>query len=515
MAAPPYPHSIAELCAVADLVEKEIHGTTKPEVLDIASPKVVESWFNPPPLPSGTYFSYLHSLGFDDTGGISFTPIYSRFGGFPLVGRYGENIPSSIVSINTTLASVWRILQLDIFKCARPIIAGGFIEKTATESLLQDDPNDSALRIQFAYRRDGSRDIDVFLSYPSRCADEVEREIRSFVQRHLGSITLLSMSNCAITIDIRCSTGIQRLQFIFSPDQSPSDIISDFDIDCCCAYFDGKRTYVMQRTIEAWRRRVNLFRPHRICTAYEGRLYKYYERSYDFFFHHLFGVSPDRFDLSLPTTEGGLLSILPMLKNGRPTGKDGEQPQSQPSKQQSSGEDYFDEWNARIPYYYDRYVFQRHLSELLSDRHPIRVHIPGDYLPPDERVWMKRLVSATGEEILAFLDGKFPESVIKGYTAQMSELRLFLYQCPNSRNPVMSALLPLAKKESQSQLDALIQSMQDFIRVRSEGLIEKVRAYRHMPLTEMVRREAASCSQRSSRILPRQQSNWLCTVVDG
>ncbi|KAI1454775.1 hypothetical protein F4805DRAFT_438391 [Annulohypoxylon moriforme] len=139
-----------------------------------------------------------------------------------------------------------------------------------------------------------SSDIDIFL-YGIDSEDVAVRriiEIEALVRKNqhfLSSNALTLRSENAITF-IAPRWPYRHVQIILRLYKSISEILTGFDVDCCCVAFDGKQVYSSPRGVTAIATRTNTIDLSRRSPSYENRLWKYR--------HHNFEVYWDKLDRS-------------------------------------------------------------------------------------------------------------------------------------------------------------------------------------------------------------------------
>lgn len=242
------------------------------------------------------------------------------------------------------LKELWERLDLSYFKHCRPIIAGGRIEHCFNEFMLRDSIENGhgedakrarryveELQGAYACRRAG-RDVDVFLCYDDEHAGVVADELRRFIIDHMRSYRVISVTSAGYTVSfdkVQYSPYddeyIDIAQFIPANGATPASVINAFDLDCCCAYFDGKEIMGLPRAFRAWRTHANVFRPHLVSRRFEQRVKKYTLLAYDLLIPPEYGFDPTLVDYDETTIGGGFLSLMPYvpMERGTATAKDG------------------------------------------------------------------------------------------------------------------------------------------------------------------------------------------------
>ncbi|KAJ3321849.1 Protein mono-ADP-ribosyltransferase parp4 [Boothiomyces sp. JEL0866] len=153
-------------------------------------------------------------------------------------------------------------------------------------------------------------DIDIFVHGIEDTITATER-IQKFckdVQEKVGDELCFIRNRNSLTI-VR-KFPLRQIQVIFRLYKSPSEVLLGFDIDCCCAGFDGKEVYGIPRFFAAITYQRNTVDVTRRSPSYEFRLYKYSKRG--------FGVLIPGNDIKLPESKiddnnESLLTGLPRL----------------------------------------------------------------------------------------------------------------------------------------------------------------------------------------------------------
>ncbi|PKC72506.1 hypothetical protein RhiirA1_313805, partial [Rhizophagus irregularis] len=73
----------------------------------------------------------------------------------------------------------------------------------------------------------------------------------------------------------------RHIQIILRLYNSPSEILTGFDVDCCCVGFDGKNVWALPRAHQAIIKQCNTVYLTRRSPSYEMRLVKYAERGFE------------------------------------------------------------------------------------------------------------------------------------------------------------------------------------------------------------------------------------------
>lgn len=117
-----------------------------------------------------------------------------------------------------------------------------------------------------------NRDADVAL----RVIQEVYRRLGERFATHVTKIRFLRTENCFTFLlpwPYKSIQIIHRLYF------SPQQVLLGFDLDCCCAGFDGN-LIVLPRCVRALKTRCNLLDESRQSSNFEERLFKYCKRGF-------------------------------------------------------------------------------------------------------------------------------------------------------------------------------------------------------------------------------------------
>lgn len=145
------------------------------------------------------------------------------------------------------------------------VIAGGFVLY-----MLKGDHCYSADPKQFK-----NMDIDLFLyGLNEKEAIEKVKYIQIFLETSYGNMCIVKTGQ---SITFQTNRRV-KFQIILRLYKSITHILCGFDIDCCCAAFDGSEIYVLPRFIRAVSMSVNVVDVDRQSTTYEYRLQKYARR---------------------------------------------------------------------------------------------------------------------------------------------------------------------------------------------------------------------------------------------
>eukprot|EP01105_Mastigella_eilhardi_P009638 TRINITY_DN226_c0_g1_i1.p1 TRINITY_DN226_c0_g1~~TRINITY_DN226_c0_g1_i1.p1 ORF type:complete len:785 (-),score=192.29 TRINITY_DN226_c0_g1_i1:110-2389(-) len=126
-----------------------------------------------------------------------------------------------------------------------------------------------------------SSDIDLFLydiADDSQANDKL-RSIYETVQKNCKNDACPILRTFR-AVTILCEFPMRHVQVILKLFKSPAEVLLGFDIDCCCAGFDGTDTWAMERFMEAHNKSYNLVNTTRRSLTYEPRLFKYGKRGY-------------------------------------------------------------------------------------------------------------------------------------------------------------------------------------------------------------------------------------------
>jgi hypothetical protein len=155
------------------------------------------------------------------------------------------------------------------------VIAGGIISNTVI-SLSQ------LYTLKHPNRTNDQSDIDIFIT--TKDPEKAKTAIRRLLT-HLKSIfqnPVFVRTENAITILCKKTDthGHMVVQVILRLYNSIVQVISGFDIDSCCAAYDGKKLYCMPRFVRSIVDGYNLVDPERQSLNYGYRLFKYLSRGF-------------------------------------------------------------------------------------------------------------------------------------------------------------------------------------------------------------------------------------------
>lgn len=140
-----------------------------------------------------------------------------------------------------------------------------------------EDPERSPFRF--------STDIDLFIvggdDGVAPTADEavsIAEHVLEVVQRNADAAAAVISSGSAVTFAV----GFPRrhVQVVLKLFDSPADVLTSFDVDCCAFGFDGERLVCLPRALRALATRVNVVDTSRRSQTYESRLLKYARRQF-------------------------------------------------------------------------------------------------------------------------------------------------------------------------------------------------------------------------------------------
>lgn len=120
-------------------------------------------------------------------------------------------------------------------------------------------------------------DVDVFLY------GLTEAEARKKIQ-DIWELIKKTGKNCCVrtphTLTFCASPPQRHIQIVLRLNESPEQIIEEFDIDVCSVYYDGKNVYGIDRSCRAFSTRVNMIDLSFRSWSYEKRLIKYAKRGF-------------------------------------------------------------------------------------------------------------------------------------------------------------------------------------------------------------------------------------------
>ncbi|KAG9287132.1 hypothetical protein G9A89_001026 [Geosiphon pyriformis] len=125
-----------------------------------------------------------------------------------------------------------------------------------------------------------SSDIDLFI-YGLNEEDAKQKmiEIYNVISDAVPwEVTCIRAKNC---VTILSQYPYRHVQIILRLYQSPSEILTGFDLDCCCVGFDGQNVWALPRAHQAITKQCNVIDLTRRSPSYEMRLAKYAERGFE------------------------------------------------------------------------------------------------------------------------------------------------------------------------------------------------------------------------------------------
>ena len=154
----------------------------------------------------------------------------------------------------------------------------------------------SVLNIYNNIYLDKNQDVDIFFITKniSDIFQSIEIITRFFKENYNAEIVFMRTEN-AISIFVTMKSSFYskytdriffgktltlNFQFILRLYSSIGEIITGFDIDCCCVAFDGKEYYGTDRFLRSNNNGVIIADPERQSTTYSSRLYKYASRGF-------------------------------------------------------------------------------------------------------------------------------------------------------------------------------------------------------------------------------------------
>ncbi|CAJ0829388.1 15258_t:CDS:10 [Entrophospora sp. SA101] len=126
----------------------------------------------------------------------------------------------------------------------------------------------------------GSSDIDLFIyGLDEKAAMEKMLNIYDAVSNSVPwEVICIRSKNC---ITIISQYPYRHIQIVLRLYKSPSEILTGFDIDCCCVGFDGKDVWALPRAHRAITKQCNFVDLSRRSPSYEMRLAKYSDRGFE------------------------------------------------------------------------------------------------------------------------------------------------------------------------------------------------------------------------------------------
>ena len=348
------------------------------------------------------------------TAGVSLLSILSKEKDYYAPPSHRFNRKESVVAYDmrpavaaatAALRKVWTGLHLDHFKAAKPIIAGGMVEHLVTIShalskatdgsnsataaafdlsqavlpwqtyfgisdatsydgdMTQPYPPWKAIYLLYADRA-RNRDVDVFLCYDQADAEQVEKEVREYLNEQYDRSGMVVASDIGYTVRVGPQTesaaaptesaaapaesaeptAVRKkpreisVQLLPSMDQTPESIVNSFDIDCCAAYYDGSQLYALPRAIVSWATRTTFLRPKNIAYNYEKRVAKYFDLGYDLVIEPKYGFDPSRIDRRLSSMGGGILTLLRLISPTLDSFREREEPTHEKTDANATGQ---------------------------------------------------------------------------------------------------------------------------------------------------------------------------------
>lgn len=127
------------------------------------------------------------------------------------------------------------------------------------------------------------QDLDFFITTmdPVRAVAAVERIFNSFGRRLLLPKFGVWRSQYAISFFVRTSDSyhdIRKVQIVLRLFNSVAQVLTNFDVDCCCFAIQGDRQYALPRAIRALYEQYVVASPEQSSRIYARRLYKYIRR---------------------------------------------------------------------------------------------------------------------------------------------------------------------------------------------------------------------------------------------
>nr|CAG8481624.1 2689_t:CDS:2 [Entrophospora candida] len=126
----------------------------------------------------------------------------------------------------------------------------------------------------------GSSDIDLFIyGLDEKAAMEKMLNIYDAVSNSVPwEVICIRSKNC---ITITSQYPYRYIQIVLRLYKSPSEILTGFDIGCCCVGFDGKDVWALPRAHQAIIKQCNFVDLSRRSPSYEMRLAKYSDRGFE------------------------------------------------------------------------------------------------------------------------------------------------------------------------------------------------------------------------------------------
>ncbi|KAJ5067061.1 hypothetical protein M0811_13323 [Anaeramoeba ignava] len=124
-------------------------------------------------------------------------------------------------------------------------------------------------------------DVDMFIYglNEEQATQKVISLLEEITENHPNSSNIhFVKKKCVVTL---CSADpFRHIQIIFRLYKSPAEVLMGFDIDSCCALYNGETVMIGARFYRAITKQYNLFDATRRSPSYENRLFKYSRRGF-------------------------------------------------------------------------------------------------------------------------------------------------------------------------------------------------------------------------------------------
>ncbi|GBC03939.1 hypothetical protein RclHR1_05400001, partial [Rhizophagus clarus] len=207
----------------------------------------------------------------------------------PKEKRLNHDDPAICLGGNEKFQKNWRLftesslLELD---WSNVFAAGGAVLSCLLP--IPEKHGDSLRNIRNWYHNIAYQDSDIDLFIYGLDEDAAKRKMEEIYESVCNAVPWeVSCFRSKHCVTILSQYPYRHIQIILRLYKSPSEILTGFDVDCCCVGFDGKNVWALPRAHQAIISQCNVIDLTRRSPSYEMRLAKYTERGFEIKVHSL------------------------------------------------------------------------------------------------------------------------------------------------------------------------------------------------------------------------------------
>ncbi|RIA84952.1 ankyrin repeat-containing domain protein [Glomus cerebriforme] len=197
--------------------------------------------------------------------------------------RLNQDDPAICLGGNETFQKNWNLFtesSLSGLDWSNVFAAGGAVLSCLLPIPKEYDVGPRKIREWYHNIAYKSSDIDLFIyGLNDEAAKQKMEEIYETVCNAVPWEVACFRSNHCVTI--LSQYPYRHIQIVLRLYKSPSEILTGFDVDCCCVGFDGKNVWALPRAHQAIIKQCNMIDLTRRSPSYEMRLAKYTERGFE------------------------------------------------------------------------------------------------------------------------------------------------------------------------------------------------------------------------------------------